>query len=137
VRAPKVYIADPGLLHTLLGVETEDDLLGHPKVGASWEGFVLAEVIARLAARPEECFFWATHSGAEVDLLVVRGRRRIAFEVKRTSAPSATRSLHAAIESLGLDRLDVVHAGEHTFPLTGRMRAVAFSRLHQDLEPLR
>jgi predicted AAA+ superfamily ATPase len=136
VKSPKVYVADSGLLHTLLGIGTRDDLERHPKVGASWEGFVLREVVRRLGALPEERFFWGTHAGAEADLLVVRGRRRLGFEVKRTTAPSTTRSMHAAVDSLGLERLDVVHAGEHTFPLRDRIRAVAFGRLEQDLEPL-
>lgn len=136
VRAPKVYVADTGLLHTLLGVETREDLDGHPKVGASWESFVLREVVIHIGARPEECFFWATHAGAELDLLVVRGQRRVGFEVKRTTAPSATRSIHSARRSLGLERLDLIHAGEHTFPLAEGIRAVAFARIFQDLEPL-
>ncbi len=136
VRSPKVYIADPGLLHALLGIETRDDLEGHPKVGASWEGFVLREVVARLGARPEECHFWATHAGAELDLLVVRGRLRLGFEVKRTTAPALTRSLRSALESLRLDRLDLLHAGDHTFPLAEGARAVAFGRLFEDLAPL-
>lgn len=136
VRSPKVYIADTGLLHTLLGIETRDDLDGHPKVGASWEGFVLREVVLRLGARTEECFFWATHAGADLDLLVVRGQRRIGFEVKRTTSPTTSRSMRSAMETLHLDRLDVVHAGEHTFPLAQDIRAVAFSRIFEDLEPL-
>ncbi len=136
VKSPKVYVADSGLLHTLLGLETRADLDSHPKIGASWEGFVLHEVATRLGARPGESFFWATHAGAELDLLVVRGRRRLGFEVKRTTAPSTTRSMHSAIESLGLERLDVVHAGDHTFALTERIRAVSFARLFEDVEPL-
>ncbi len=136
VKAPKLYISDTGLLHSLLGIETLDDLQSHPKVGASWEGFVLAELVTRLGARPDECFFWATHAGAELDLLVVRGRRRLGFEIKRTSAPSTTRSMHAAMETLGLERLDVIHAGEHTFQLRDGLRAVAFERLHEDVEAL-
>jgi predicted AAA+ superfamily ATPase len=136
VRSPKVYIADTGLLHTLLGIETRESLEGHPKVGASWESFVLREVVLRLGARPEECYFWATHAGAELDLLVVRGQRRLGFEIKRTTAPAASRSMHSARESLGLDRLDLIHAGEHTFPLAEGVRAVAFARLAEDLEPL-
>ena len=136
VRSPKVYVADTGLLHALLGIDTREDLDGHPKVGASWEGFVLREVVIRLGARPEECFFWATHAGAELDLLVVRGQRRLGFEVKRTTAPSATRSIHSARDSLHLDRLDLIHAGEHTFALSEGIRAVAFARIFQDLEPL-
>ena len=133
VRAPKVYIADTGLLHALLGLETRDALLSHPKVGASWEGFVLHEVITYLGARPEECFFWATHSGAEIDLLVVRDNRRIGVEIKHSTAPRTTRSLHAARESLRLDRTVVVHAGEHSFPIAEGIQAVAFARLREDL----
>lgn len=136
VRSPKIYVADTGLLHSLLGIEARQDLDGHPKVGASWEGFVLREVVIHLGARPEECFFWATHAGTELDLLVVRGQRRRGFEVKRTTAPSTSRSIHSARESLGLDRIDLIHAGEHTFPLTEGVRAVAFERIFQDLEPL-
>ncbi|MBI4950414.1 MAG: ATP-binding protein [Myxococcales bacterium] len=136
VKAPKVYVADPGLLHALLGVADQNALLGHPKVGASFEGFAIAEVVARLGARPEECFVWATHAGAELDLLVVRGRTRLGFEVKHTEAPRTTRSMHVALADLGLERLDVIHAGEHTFPLGERMRAVALGRVLTDVEPL-
>jgi len=136
VKSPKVFVADTGLLHTLLGIDTRDALVRHPKVGASWEGFVLREVVRQTGARPEECFFWATHAGAELDLLVVRGSRRLGFEIKRTSSPSATRSMHFAQETLNLERLDLIHAGEHTFPLRDRIRAVAFGRLGRDLEHL-
>lgn len=136
VRSPKVYIADTGLLHSLLGIETREDLDGHPKVGASWEGFVLREVVLRLGARTEECFFWATHAGAELDLLVIRGRQRLGFEIKRTTSPTTNRSMRSALESLRLDRLDVLHAGEHTFPLDESIRAVSFGRIFEDVEPL-
>lgn len=136
VRSPKVYIADSGLLHALLGLGTKEDLESHPKVGASWEGFGLVEIMARLGARPEECFFWATHGGAELDLLVVRGRRRLGFELKYTDAPRMTRSMHSALADLGLDRLDIVHAGRHTFPLSENARALALVRIWEDLEPL-
>jgi predicted AAA+ superfamily ATPase len=136
VKSPKVYVADSGLLHTLLGLEAREDVEGHPKVGASWEGFVLRELVERLGARPEEVFFWATHAGAELDLLVVRGRRRLGFELKRTAAPKVTPSIRAAADDLRLDRVDVVYPGEHTFPLAERVRALAFSRLYEDLEPL-
>lgn len=136
VKSPKVYVADTGLLHALLGVSSRDALARHPKVGASWEGFVLRELVRRLGAHPEECFFWGTHAGAELDLLVVRGQRRLGFEIKRTTSPSTTRSMHSALDPLGLERLDVVHAGEHTFAMRDRIRAVAFGRLDQDIEPL-
>jgi uncharacterized protein len=136
VEAPKVYIADSGLLHTLLNVPTQADLEGHPKVGASWEGFALGEVMTRLGAQPEECFFWATHAGAELDLLVVRGNRRWGFEFKRTVAPRLTRSMHSALADLRLERLEVVHAGDQTFPLADTVRALALGRLLDDLDPL-
>jgi predicted AAA+ superfamily ATPase len=136
VKAPKVYITDSGLLHTLLNIQTYADLEGHPKVGASWEGFTLGEVITRLGAHPEECFFWATHAGAELDLLVIRGNRRWGFEFKRTVAPRLTRSMHIALTDLRLERLDVVHAGDQTFPLADAVRAVALRRLFDDLAPL-
>lgn len=136
VKAPKLYIADSGLLHTLLNLPALHDLQGHPKVGASWEGFALDQTVRHIGARAEECFFWATHGGAELDLLVVRGRTRLGFEFKRTSAPRVTPSMRTALRDLGLKRLDVVHAGTATFPLSARIRAVALSRLLQDVAPL-
>jgi len=131
-----VYVADSGLLHTLLGLGAREDVEGHPKVGASWEGFVLRELIERLGARPEEVFFWATHAGAELDLLVVRGRRRLGFELKRTASSRVTPSIRTALDDLHLERVDVVYPGEHTFPLAEQVRALALPRLYEDLEPL-
>jgi predicted AAA+ superfamily ATPase len=136
VAAPKVYLTDPGLLHSLLGLVDERDLLGHPKVGASFEGFAIGEILRHVGAEPEEAFFWALHSGAELDLLVVRGRRRWGFEIKCTDAPTTTPSMRSAMENLRLDQIDVVHAGEHTYPLTAGIRAVALSRLHEDVGSL-
>lgn len=136
VKAPKIYLSDSGLLHSLLNLESRLDLEGHVKIGASWEGFGISEVVARLGARPEECFFWATHGGAELDLLVIRGRRRLGFELKYTDAPRLTRSQHTAFADLRLDRLDVIHAGPHSFPLSEAIRAVALRRLQEDLLPL-
>lgn len=120
VKSPKVYITDSGLMHTLLGCVTLHDLEGNPKVGASWEGFVLGELIQRLGAREEECYFWATQRGAELDLLIVRGRMRLGFEVKRTSVPRITRSMRSALSDLHLDQLDIIHAGGDTYPLSER-----------------
>lgn len=134
VKAPKVYVADSGLLHCLLGLRTRHDLEGHPKVGASWEGFVIGQIARHLQATAEECFFWATHGGAELDLLVVRGRRRWGFEVKRTTTPSITPSMRIALSDLGLKRLYVVHAGDHSFPLSKQIQAIALSRLTPDLD---
>src|SRR5204862_924769 len=121
VKAPKIYLSDSGILHTLLGLETKDDLLGHPKVGASWEGFAISEVVAHLGARPEECFFWKLHSGAELDLLVRRGSSRRGFEIKLTSSPRVTASMTSALEALDLEELVVIHAGAESYPLTSRI----------------
>ncbi len=137
VRAPKVYIADSGLLHALLNLDSFAALETHPKIGASWEGFVIQQLIRRLGARQEECWFWATHSGAELDLLVVRGTQRYGFEVKRTSTPRVTPAMHSAITDLRLAALTVVHAGNTSFSLGPRVRAVALSRLLKDVRPLR
>jgi len=133
VKAPKVYVADSGLLHALLGVDSQRALDVHPKVGASWEGFLLEAVVQHLGLRPEQCHFWATHGGAELDLLIVDGRRRLGFEFKRTTVPVLTRSMRSALTDLGLETLLVVHAGHDTFPLAPRVRAVAASRLLVDL----
>lgn len=137
VRSPKVYVEDSGLLHTLLGIENAGALAGHPKVGASWEGFVIKEVVERLNARPEECFFWGVHTGAELDLLIVSGQRRLGFEIKRTSAPKMTPSIISALKDLNLESLSVIHAGESTFPLAEKVRAVTAKALLGELEPLR
>jgi predicted AAA+ superfamily ATPase len=135
VKAPKVYVRDSGLLHGLLDIRDRRDLERHPKVGASWEGFLIQQITERLGAAPEECFFWATHSGPELDLLWVRGRRRWGFEIKRTVAPNLTHSLKAALELLHLERAFVVHAGDRTFPLHKRVTAVSAARLLTDLNP--
>jgi len=137
VKAPKIYLADSGLLHSLLNLITFRDLEGHPKLGASWEGFVLQQIICRLGARSDECFFWATHAGAELDLFVNRGRLRLGFEIKRTSSPQITPSMRSALGDLKLQRLDLVHAGDETFPMGKNIRAVALPRLLHDLKPLR
>ena len=136
VKAPKIYLADSGILHTLLGLETRDDLLGHPKVGASWEGFAIGEIVAHLGARPEECFFWKLHSGAELDLLIRRGNVRRGFEIKLTSSPRVTPSMRSALEDLDLQELVVLHAGAESYPLAPRIRAVALGRLREDVRTL-
>jgi hypothetical protein len=136
VKAPKVFIADSGLLHTLLNLQTMTDLESHPKVGASWEGFAIGQVVRQLRARPDECYFWATHAGAELDLFVIRGRRRIGVEIKRTVSPRLTPSMRSALSDLRLQRLYVVHAGEDTYQLHPNVDAVSLSRLLSDLPPL-
>ena len=137
VKAPKIYIRDSGLLHALFGLETSREIESHPKVGASWEGFALQSVVSRLGARPEECYFWATHAGAELDLLIVRGGRRIGLEFKRTTAPAVTKSMRIAIEDLGLSKLFVVHAGSRSYQMARGINAIAIDRVLDDLMTLR
>ena len=125
VKSPKIYILDSGLLHGLLNLPEWPDLESHPKMGASWEGFVIEQLIRLLRAEPEECFFWATHAGAELDFLFVRGRERKGYEIKRTSSPSVTPSMRSALEDLSLTSLDVIHAGEHSYWLDEKIRALS------------
>lgn len=136
VRAPKVYVADSGLLHGLLNLPEKADVASHPGLGASWEGFLIQETARQLAARPDECYFWATHAGAELDFLAVRGRTRVGCEIKRTVAPKVTKSMRIAQEDLKLDRLDVIHAGKDTYPLAPGIRAVSAFRLREDIARL-
>ena len=136
VKSPKLYIADTGILHSLLGIESRAGLESHPKVGASWEGFGITQVVERLGVSRDECYFWATQAGAELDLLVVRGERRLGFEFKRTAAPQVTKSMHIALADLRLSSLDLVHAGDQTFPLREGIRALSLKRILTDLKPL-
>lgn len=122
VKAPKLYFRDSGLLHALLDIGSRDALLAHPRSGASWEGFALEQVLRM--ARPDEAYFWATHQGAELDLLMFKGNRRVGVEFKRADAPQVTRSMRIAIEDLKLDALYVVYPGEHRFPLGAGIEAV-------------
>jgi hypothetical protein len=127
VRSPKIYFRDSGFLHTLMDVTSIDELLSHPKCGASWEGHALEQVI-RLAA-PPEAYFWATHQGAELDLLLIRAERRVGIEFKRADAPQITRSMRIAIDDLKLDALFVVYPGERRFALAPGVEAVPLSAL--------
>ena len=122
VKSPKVYFRDSGLLHAMLDVGTLPDLLAHPRCGASWEGHALEQVL-RLA-RPEQAYFWATHQGAELDLLMLRGQQRIGVEFKRSDAPTVTKSMRIAIDDLQLDALYVVHPGRHRYELAAGIEAV-------------
>lgn len=137
VKSPKIYIGDSGVLHALLGLGTRDELLRHPRCGASWEGFCIETLLAHLGAEPEEAFFWATHGGAELDLLVVAGGVRRGFEIKRASSVALTPSMRHALTDLRLDSLDVIHAGSRSYALAPRVRAVPLARLLIDVEPVR
>jgi predicted AAA+ superfamily ATPase len=136
VKSPKIFIRDSGLLHALLNLPTKRDIEGHPKLGASWEGFVIDQLVQQLGVSPEETFHWRTHQGAELDLLVVRGGLRLGFEVKRTVAPTLTPSMRSAMHDLKLKSLTVVHAGDQTFPLSKQVQAVAFGDVLHAIRPL-
>ena len=129
VKAPKVYFRDSGLLHLLLDVPTRHHLLGHPKVGASWEGFAIEQTLR--AFQPSQPCFWATQGGAEVDLVFQHRGRRLGFEVKFAEAPRLTASMRHAVETLKLDQLWVLHPGEHAFPMEDRIAALPVKQLFQ------
>lgn len=118
VKAPKIYIRDSGIFHTLIGVNTNSDLLVNPKLGASWEGFALEQIIFHLDAQQEECYFWGTHQQAELDLLIIKNGKRLGFEIKYSGAPKLTKSMQIAQEDLALDTLTVVYPGDIEYPLT-------------------
>lgn len=126
VKAPKVYVRDAGLLHALLGIGDLRALENHPKVGASWEGFAVEEVINAL--KPDEVYFWGTHSGAELDLLLLKRGRRIGVECKRMDAPRLTPSMRVAMEDLSLNDLIVVYPGTETYRLAQNIEVIPLSK---------
>jgi predicted AAA+ superfamily ATPase len=130
VRSPKIYIRDTGTLHRLLGIGDRDDLLGNPKIGASWKGFVIEQIL--MMDNITDPWFWATHAGAELDLLVNVDGRRLGLEIKRTARPTLTPSIRSAMETLDLDHLIVIHAGEHRFPLSTEVDAIPVAQLLTD-----
>jgi uncharacterized protein len=127
VKSPKTYVRDTGLLHQLLGIDSLKALLTHPKVGASWEGFVIEQILS--TERPDEAFFWATHQGAEIDLVLRYGDELRGVEIKRMDTPRLTRSIRIAIEDLGLKQVAVIYPGEKRFPLSEKVEAVPLSDL--------
>jgi len=122
VKAPKVYVHDSGLLHALLGVRTDAELLHHPKCGASWEGYAIEEALNLV--QPDDAYFWATHQGAELDLLLLKNGRRFGMEIKRTDAPTLTPSMRIALDDLRLEHLIVLYPGMRRYPLSTRVTAV-------------
>lgn len=136
LKSPKAYVSDSGLLHSLLGINTPRELTAHPKVGASFEGFALEQVLGRLRTPSQDAYFWATQGGAELDLLIFRGSRRIGFEFKRSDAPKRTRSMLLALEALGLDQILVVYPGQRSYLLHERIKAVPLVSLMEELSRL-
>ena len=122
IKAPKIYFRDTGLLHQLLGIRSEQELFGHPKCGASWEGYVIEEVLKTI--NPDENYFWGTHNGAEIDLVMVKDGRMLGVECKRVDAPRLTPSMRIALEDLKLERIIVVYPGERRYALAENIHAV-------------
>lgn len=127
VKSPKVYLRDSGLLHQLLGIRSFKDLLSHPKCGGSWEGYAIEEIIK--VVRPDETYFWATHSGAELDLLMIKDGRKIGIELKRMDAPRITPSMRIAIDDLKLDSIKVVYPGDRQYSLADNITAIPLNSI--------
>lgn len=127
VKAPKVYIRDTGLLHALLGLKTQVDILKHPRCGASWEGYVIEEIIR--SVDPDDIYFWATHQGAEIDLLFFKDGKMFGVEVKRADAPTMTLSMRIALENLKLERIAVIFPGERRYSLHKKIDVVPFNAI--------
>ena len=122
VKAPKVYVRDSGLLHQLLGIRSGDDLLGHPKSGASWEGYVIEEALRIID--PDEAYFWATHNGAEIDLVLLKHGKMFGLECKRADAPIMTPSMRSALADLALERIVVVYPGGRRYDLSDKVAVI-------------
>lgn len=127
VRSPKIYLRDSGLLHTLLNIPDLQALFGHPKLGASWEGFVIEQIQSLLNL--SELYFWATHTGAELDLLFFYRGKPYGVEIKFSEAPSITRSMHIALQDLKLEHLWVIYPGTETYPAHERITVLPLERL--------
>ena len=127
VKAPKAYLRDSGVLHALLGLKTPSGVHGHPKLWASWEGFAVEHALALLESR--EAYFWATHAGAELDLLVPVGGKRFGFEFKYADAPGRARSMLVALEDLSLEHLWVIYPGKESYAIHERISVVPLATL--------
>lgn len=134
VKSPKIYLRDTGLLHHLLGIRSEKDLLSHPKCGASWEGYVIEETLKSL--EPDEAYYWATHSGAEIDLILLKNGRMLGVECKRMDAPGVTPSMRNALEDLKLEQIAVVYPGSKRYPLGNRINVVPLDIVAEGMNAL-
>jgi predicted AAA+ superfamily ATPase len=134
VKAPKVYLRDSGLLHQLLGIRSLQGLLAHPKCSASWEGYVVEQTLATV--QPDEVYFWATHTGAELDLLLFKDGRRLGVEIKRADAPALTPSMRIALRDLQLDYLTVLYPGSRRYELAERVSVVPLAALAEGVGAL-
>jgi predicted AAA+ superfamily ATPase len=130
VKSPKIYLRDTGLLHYLLGIHSEQELAFHPRSGASWEGYVIEEILKVVI--PDEAYFWATHTGAELDLLLIKRGQRIGVECKRMDAPRITASMRIALHDLQLDRLFVIYPGLHPYRLDEQISVLPLASLSSE-----
>ena len=134
IKAPKIYFRDTGLLHHLLGIRSDKELFGHPKCGSSWEGYVIEETIK--ATEPDEAYYWATHSGAEIDMVLIKNGRMLGVECKRMDAPRLTPSMRTALEDLKLEQIAVVYPGTKRYSLGERVAAVPLEAVAEGLKGL-
>jgi predicted AAA+ superfamily ATPase len=134
VKAPKIYFRDTGLLHQLLGIRTEKELLSHPKCGASWEGYVIEETIKAIA--PDEVYYWATHSGAEIDMVMIKDGRMLGVECKRVDAPRMTPSMRTVREDLHIEQIAVVYPGKKRYALGDGVAAVPLNLVVEGMKAL-
>jgi uncharacterized protein len=132
IKTPKTYVRDSGLVHALLQIGTHDDLLSHPVLGASWEGFVIENLIA-VAAEGTEPYFYRTSAGAEIDLILQFGRERWAIEIKRTSAPKVSKGFYTACDDIKPTRRIIVHSGDEPFPMREGVEAMPLPTATQQL----
>jgi hypothetical protein len=130
VKSPRLYFRDTGLLHTLLDIDSEKALLSNPKCGASWESLAIEEVLARTPH--SDAYWWSTHQGAELDLLLFHKGKRYGVEVKRADAPTVTPSMRSSLESLRLERITVVAPVERGYPLAPKVSVAALEEIVQD-----
>jgi len=129
VKSPKIYMRDSGVFHTLIGINNFNEIQYHPKLGPSWEGFVIEEIIRKYDADPGECYFWSAYGRAELDLLIIKDGKRVGFEVKYTDSPKVTNSLLTAQQDLKVDELIVVYSGNETFPLQQNIKAIGLQNI--------
>lgn len=129
IKTPKIYFRDSGILHRLLGIPALEQMVTHPKLGASWEGFALEQVIRASGVPEEEAYFWGVHNQAELDLLLFRGGKRLGFEIKYTDAPRVTSSQRMALEQLNLDSLTIVCPGDADYPLDEKIQVRGLARV--------
>lgn len=130
VKSSKIYFRDSGILHSLVGIRNQQQLDVYPKLGASWEGFALEEIIRAYNGKAENCYFWAVHNHAELDLLLIQDGQRLGFEIKYTDQPSLTRSMQTALDMLHLDQLTIFIPGSAEFPLSSQVDVKGIDNLH-------